>query len=344
MHTTYSDGTGSHQEIAAAALKAGLDAVIVTDHNVLVEGFEGYHKEGRNRLLMLVGEEIHDQARIPQKNHLLVFNAKRELAAFAPDPQNLIDNVRREGGLSFIAHPFDAACPPIKETDITWDAWDAQGYTGIELWNHVIEIKTHSPTLLHVIFYAYFPHFLTRSPQPQALKKWDELLASGKRIVAVGGADAHAFNGQVGPLRRKIFPYEFHFRAVNTHLLTPSPLTGELETDQKMIYEALAAGHGFVGYDLPASTRGFNFSAQGRDSAALMGDEIPAGGGVTLKVKLPQLAECCLLKDGKVLQTWNNRETCSHITTEPGIYRVEVYKRYLGRRRGWIFSNPIYLR
>ncbi len=344
MHTVYSDGTGSHREIAHAALKAGLEAVIVTDHNVLVKGPEGYYKEGKKRLLMLIGEEIHDQARIPQKTHLLVFNAKRELASFAPDPQNLIDNVRREGGLSFIAHPHDPACPPIKETDITWEDWEVQGYTGIELWNHISEIKVHSPTLWQIIFYAYFPHFLTRRPQPETLKKWDELLSSGKKVVAVGGADAHAFNGRMGPLHRKIFPYEFHFRAVTTHLLTPTPLTGELEADQKMIYEALAAGHCFVGYDLPASTRGFNFSAQGRDTSALMGDEIPAEGGVTLKVKLPHLAECRLLKDGKVLQTWKNREACSHVTTEPGVYRVEVDKHYLGRKRGWIFSNPIYVR
>jgi hypothetical protein len=344
MHTVYSDGAGKHRDIANAALKAGLDAVIVTDHNVLVKGPEGYYKEGKKRLLMLIGEEIHDQARIPQKTHLLVFNAKRELATFAPDPQILIDNVRREGGLSFIAHPYDPACPPIKETDITWENWDVQGYTGLELWNHVSEIKVRSSNILQIAFYAFFPHFLAVSPQPETLKKWDELLSTGKRVVAVGGADAHEFPGRIGPIHRKIFPYEFHFRAVNTHLLTPTPLTGALQTDKNMVYEALAAGHCFVGYDIPASTRGFNFSAQGRDCAASMGDEIPAEGGVTLKVKLPQLAECRLLKDGKVIQSFSSRETCTHITTEPGVYRVEVYKEYLGKRRGWIFSNPIYVR
>ena len=98
MHTTYSDGTGSHTDIGEAALRAGLDAVIVTDHNVLVGGPERYYKEGRRRMLLLIGEEIHDQARQPQKSHLLVFNARRELASLAPDPQILIDNVRRAGG------------------------------------------------------------------------------------------------------------------------------------------------------------------------------------------------------------------------------------------------------
>ena len=67
MHTHYSDGSGRHQDIARAALKCGLDAVIVTDHNVLVRGFEGYVREGKGKVLMLIGQEIHDQDRDPQK-------------------------------------------------------------------------------------------------------------------------------------------------------------------------------------------------------------------------------------------------------------------------------------
>jgi hypothetical protein len=121
-------------------------------------------------------------------------------------------------------------------------------------------------------------------------------------------------------------------------------LTGELESDKKMIYDALGNGHCFVAYDLPGSTRGFNFTAQGRETTALMGDEISSAGGVTFNIKLPQISECRLIKDGVLLQTWNTRETCTHITTEPGVYRVEVYRQHLGRRCGWIFSNPIYVR
>jgi hypothetical protein len=344
MHTTYSDGTGSHQEIAQAGLKAGLDAAIVTDHNVLVSGVEGYHKDGKKRFLLLVGEEIHDQARVPQKNHLLVLNANRELATFAPDPQNLIDNVRRAGGLSFIAHPYDPACPAIGEADISWEAWDVQGYTGLELWNGLSEIKVRGKSFLHILFYVYFPQFLTLQPPPVTVNKWDELLNSGNKVVAIGGSDAHALHVSAGPLHRVVYPYEFHFQTINTHLLTPSPLTGDLAVDKKMIYEAFAAGHCFVACDLHYPARGFRFTALAREQNAVMGDEIPAVGGVTLKIKLPQIAECRLLKDGKVIQTWKKTETCTHITTEPGVYRVEVWRNALGRLRGWIFSNPIYVR
>ena len=78
MHTTYSDGQSSHAEIAEAALRTGLDVFIVTDHNILVSGLEGYVQKNGKRVLMLVGEEVHDQARDPPKNHLLVIGANRE--------------------------------------------------------------------------------------------------------------------------------------------------------------------------------------------------------------------------------------------------------------------------
>ncbi len=44
------------------------------------------------------------------------------------------------------------------------------------------------------------------------------------------------------------------------------------------------------------------------------------------------------------IQTMKKRSTYGYNATEPGVYRVEAYIRYKGRRRGWIFSNPIYIR
>ena len=344
MHTTYSDGSGTHKDIARAALRAGVDVVIVTDHNVLVSGPQGYYTEGNKRVLMLLGEELHDQARDPQRNHLLVFNAGREMAIFAPDPQNLINNIRSAQGLSFIAHPFDQESRPIREMAIPWVDWNVQGYTGLELWNGLSELKTQGHSILHILFYAFLPAFLAHQPPRQSLDKWDELHLRGNKVVAIGGSDAHAFHVAQGPFRRIIYPYETHFRTINTHVLVATPPGGEAQADGRLVYDALAAGHAFVGYDLPGSTRGFRFTAQGKETGVLMGDEIAAEGGVTLKVKLPAAAECRLLKDGKVIQRWKSQESCTYITTRPGVYRAEVYRQFLGQRRGWIFSNPIYVR
>jgi hypothetical protein len=344
MHTRYSDGSGTHKDIAQAAIKTGLDAVIVTDHNVLVQGVEGYYRVGPNRVLLLVGQEVHDQDRVPQKNHLLVFNTNRDLATLADDPQALINGVAEAGGLSFIAHPRDPEAPAFKETDISWEAWDVQGYTGIELWNGLSELKTVVPTKPHGAFYAYFPQFIGHSPIFETLQRWDELLISGQRVVAIGGSDAHAMRMHMGPLHRVIFPYQFHFRTINTHAFIPQPLTGDVPTDKKMIYDALGAGRCFVGYDLPSPTRGFRFTARGREQSAIMGDEISAKGGVTLQAHLPKPAEIRMIKDGKLIGKWKEAYAATHIATEPGAYRVEAWRNYLGRKRGWIFSNPIYIR
>jgi hypothetical protein len=343
MHTTYSDGSGSHASIAEAARRAGLDVVIVTDHNIWVNGLEGFYQQGNQKVLVLVGEEIHDQARNPQKSHLLVFGANRELATWSSDPQRLIEAVQQYHGLSFLAHIVDPPAAAVGQNDLSWADWGVQGYTGIELWNGLSELKTHLKTKLHAIYYAYNFKRVARGPLPEALRRWDELLGQGSRVVAIGGSDAHALQLSLGPLRRVVYPYEDHFRAVNNHLLLPTPLSDDVAEAKRAIYEALSRGRSFIGYDLPAPTRNFRFSAQGRDGSVWMGEEISAKNGVTLQIRLPRPAECRLIKDGKVTKTWQKRDTIAHITTEPGIYRVEVYIDYLGMSRGWIFSNPIYV-
>ena|SRR3990172_8228762 len=75
-----------------------------------------------------------------------------------------------------------------------------------------------------------------------------------------------------------------------------------------------------------------------------MGDQGEVRGAVTLQVRLPFPAECRLLRDGRVIKTWIDQQVGAHITKEPGVYRVEAFIPYLGKQRGWIFSNPIYLR
>jgi hypothetical protein len=344
MHTTYSDGIGSHAQIAQAALRADLDAVIVTDHNVFVSGLDSYFQEEGKRVLLMVGEEVHNPLHQPQKNHILVFGAGREMSTYAPEPQLLLDQIQKSEGLSFIAHPFEKALPLFGETDITWVNWEVHGFTGLELWNGLSELKEVVHSYLEGAFYAFFPQFIAHGPPIAALQKWDELTSQGQKIVALGGSDAHSLNMHLGPIRKKIFPYEFHFRCINNHLLVPEPLTGELLYDRKMILNALRQGHFFIGYDLPASTRGFSFTAKNREITAQMGDEIELFDGVTIQIRLPGPTECRLIKDGKVMKAWNEREILTQTVNQRGVYRVECNINYLGLRRAWIFSNPIYIR
>lgn len=352
IHTVYSDGIGTHAEVAREAIKVGLDAIITTDHNILAAHRQGYYttnglwngKEETRRILLMTGEEIHDRNRKPQKSHLLVIGANRELASYGDQPKNLIEQVRQSGGLSFLAHPHESALPLFGEADITWEDWNISGYTGIELWNGLSELKARIRSIPAALKFILFPRYIALGPPPTLLKKWDQLLNEGRRIVAIGGSDAHATPYRWGPLKPVLFPYRFHFRAINTHLLIPRPLGQDFDADRRLALDALDTGHAFLGYDLPASTRGFRFTAQSQRQAAIMGDEINLKGGVTLQIRLPLKTHCTLFCNGQPIKTWQDSLFCTYITNQPGVYRVECHILYLGRWRGWIYSNPIYVR
>ncbi len=342
-HSPFSDGEGSHEEIAQAALQAGLDFVFVTDHNVYVSGLDGYRHDGEKRVLLLVGEEIHDQMREPQKNHLLVFEARQEMAHLAQDTQGLIDQVRLAGGAAFLAHPTDPDAPLINEDDLSWVDWDIDGYAGLEIWNFMSEFKGLLTTFRNALRYVNHPERVGRGPYPEALERWDALLAEGKRVSVIGGADAHATVVKRGPLKRVVFPYEFLFRTVNTHVLTSRPMTGEIDHDRRLLFNSLVSGRSFVGYDLPAPTRGFRFAAQGDEGRVEMGSTAEARFGITLQIRLPQPAEIRLLRNGEVINAWQSAEAAIQMVKEPGAYRVEAYLPFEGERRTWILSNPIYV-
>ncbi len=342
-HTVYSDGAGTHEAVARAAIDAGLDFVAVTDHNVWVGGMDGYWHLGDQRVLMLTAEEIHDSGRYPQGDHLLVYEAGEEMAPLAPNTQRLLDAVNEQGGFAVLAHPVDPPAKLFEELDLSWVSWEVEGFGGIEIWNFMSEFKTRLGNWPSALLHAYSPARIASGPFPETMKRWDALLKSGRRIVALGNADAHALPYQKGPFRREIFPYEFLFRTVNTHVLTEQPLIGDMEVDRKLLFDSLRTGLCFVGYDLEQPTRGFRFRAQADSGPVQMGDAVSSRFGITLQIKLPARGMIRLLNCGELVREWENAEAAILAVSDPGAYRVEVLRYRNGAMRGWIYSNPIYL-
>jgi hypothetical protein len=335
MHTPYSDGSWYHDQIAQAASQAGLDFIVVTDHNLWVRGPQGYH----HNVLVLVGQEVHHTQRHPQVNHLLIYGAEAELSQCAPNPQQLIDAARARGGLTFIAHPFDFPLKFMREPGIPWVDWNVQGYVGLEIWNYMSEYKARIPHRLGAIYYTLYPQRAIRGPFAETLQLWDALLADGARVVGIGNADAHAFNLSMGPIKRVVFPYEYTFRCVNTHLLIDEPLTSDVEYDKYLIYSALERGSGWVGYDLLGSTKGFSFKARSASEHASLGEELRRAGAVNFDVEVPQPATIQIVRAGKGVVGRAKGTKMKFTSVEAGAYRVEAYRG----GKGWIFSNPIYV-
>ena len=336
IHTTYSDGTAEYDELAKIANDAGLDYLIVTDHNV----YAGQHEGWYGHTLVLVGEEVHDPAH-SQVNHYLIFDTHEEMASYGDDPQRLIDAVRERGGLGFIAHPYERSGEFANEPEINWVTWEVKGYNGLEIWNYMSEFKSYLSELATALLYAFAPKLVIRGPYPETLLKWDELLARNK-VYAIGGSDAHATMYRVGPLRRRVFSYEHLFRALNTHLLLTEPWTGDVVHDAQLVYDSLAGGKAFIGYDALAPTNGFRFTAEHGKVTYTMGDEFLAKGSVRFHINVPTRARLRLLLNGFcVAETTSTALT--HTSRAPGVYRVEAHRPYMFKRRAWILSNPIFV-
>ena len=343
IHTNYSDGNANHEELINFARKAGLDGIITTDHNIWIEGLDGFYGDGKNRIMLIVGEEVHDRRLIPPGNHMLVVGQTKELSPYAQESQRLIDQVNLGNGLSFIAHPFEDSLERFNEEAFSWRNWDVKDFSGIELWNQMSEFKSVSQDLTSALIHALFPKRMSLGPLERTLAFWDDLIATrNRRIVAVGGVDAHQLEKKIGPFKIKIYPYSHHFRSVRTHILTETPLDKNFLEARRQVMNALREGHCFIGYDIPAPTDGFRFSVNNDEGQFIMGDEVKVTGGLTFQIRLPSKSLCRFYKDGTLINEWDNREVCTHITTEPGVYRVESFIPYKGKLRGWIFSNPIY--
>lgn len=337
LHTSASDGAMSYHEVASVASDAGLDFLIVTDHNVFTGGMDGWYGD----VLLLVGEEVHDTKRIPAANHYLALDIERHVPGDGASAQEVIDAVNAQGGFGFLAHPFEHSPPFTREPELPWVDWSATGYTGLEIWNYMSEFKSYVRDVGRALLYIYFPQAPMRGPFQETLAKWDELLQH-RKIAAMSGTDAHGNTYRFGPLRRQILPYEHCFRAVRNHIITTGPFGGDLEHDRALVYAALRGGSCFVAYDAIGDATGFSFTARSGDATADLGGEIKLEGDVDFEITSPLPADLRLLHNGRMVANSRGR-TLRYSTSEVDVYRVEAYRRHLLKTRGWVFTNPIYV-
>lgn len=344
MHTTCSDGGGSHADLVEAATDAGLEWIIVTDHNVRPDVPEGWRDLPNGRsVLMLIGQEINDTTRQPQVNHLLCLGIQSDLSRYASDPQALIDAVNDQGGAAFLAHPIEYGTSVVPE-ELPWVDWHISGYAGIELWNVMSEVKSHATGMVRALLLAFFPQAFIRGPFEETLKLWNHLSSEkGEPVIMVGGSDAHASRYRFGPLHRSIYPYDFLFRTVNTHALIEGNFTGDTARDRSLLVDALRHGRSWIGYDGLASTQGSRFHVRQGERYIAMGGAIALRDDpLLLEFFVPHRADLLILKDGERVAATKGT-SLTHRVTEPGIYRAEAWRRAWSRRRGWIFCNPLWV-
>jgi len=325
LHSTFSDGTGTVPEIVRAAKRAGADVVMLTDHNTLEardRGYEGWH----DGVLLLVGEEVTPR----RENHYLAFGVDRVVEWGGGSPAEICAAVTGAGGFGFAAHPWSKGSPLFERAaPMPWRDIDCEGLAGVELWSFVNDAGGAIASFRDALRFIVSPeHFLT-DPPAENVRDWDRLNASGRRVVGIGGIDAHQVGKRVfGRWVIRPMGYQRSFRLLRTHVMCEEAPNGDADHDREQVYSALRDGRCYIAADGHAPARGFAFWSENGD------------GGTRLHARLPRPAEIRLIANGELVRATVG-DRLEHSPDRAGAHRVEAHLHVRGRPRTWILSNPI---
>lgn len=321
-----------------AAQRCSLDFVIITDHNNTGARQEDVEKFW-GQTLLIVGEEISTQA-----GHMLSIGARH--SHYAPelsDIPRLMEAIRADSGLSFIAHP--------DHPRMRWKREDLSGADGMEIVNADVEWRNDSPrevvdALLAELVGLPGMHYLLDTPA-ENLRRWDEQLRN-RRVVGIGSGDAHA-RIKLGGERYIGFPsYRDMFELLNTFVVLRDSFSSEPKLARRQIIDGLQAGRVYFALQSLGDATGFEFYGEAGSKTILPQDTLFLDTAPALHVRVPanDYFVVQLYRDGVAIESTAIRESRFDVR-ETGVYRVIVFQErlqspWLSRRRvPWIFSNPI---
>lgn len=368
---------GTLSEMLADAKKAGVHAILLTDHfRPPADFIDGRWRGFKEGVLFIPGSESNGFLVYPMKS---IFN-RMELKGM-----DFVNTVNVGDGMIFLSH--------IEERK----DHSMEGLTGLEIYNRHWDAKRDKLSLLTLALKLTDPKQLAdlekavKSYPDEVLAfqcdypgvyldKWDEE-TKRRRLTGVAANDCHhnqillvkmvdeetvivgtnvdaddkmqkfragsrpgikelTKGHKAGDILAKVDcdPYYRSFRNSSTHILAP-------KLDESDIRMALKAGHAFVAHEWMGDATGFRFEAfQNGKLVAEMGDETKLAENIKLRVKLPLPAHVRLLRQGKVVAKSEDKASVEFPVNDPGAYRVEAWLKLDGEWRPWIFSNPIYIR
>lgn len=170
IHSTYSDGEFTLAELRAVYSTAGYDFICMTDHAEFFdqEKILAYVKECENlsdeKFRFIPGLEFECERRM----HILGFGVTSLVKTL--NPQEVIQHIKNENGISVIAHPMDTMFDWIESFKVLPD--------GIESWNS-----------------KYDGRF---APRPETFQLLNRLQACKPEMLAFYGQDLHWKNQYKG--------------------------------------------------------------------------------------------------------------------------------------------------
>jgi len=330
--------TGTFTELIAAAKTNNLAFVIMTEHPQVDLDTSALTLNGVHAGVLFVnGSEVVTG----NGDRLLLIPGSPDAAQTNSQPTTLvIEKQKATGGLAFAAYPTDS------------QTWPTTPVDGVEVYNLFTNTKEMNKVLTFfdgLWSYRSYPDLMFAnffSRPSDSLKRWDDAIsASNRKLIAIGGNDAHSNIGfglsdasgkQL--LGVKLDPYERSFRTVRTHVL----IKKDKALTRESLLEAISLGHCYISFDLFSDATGFKFGVSNSDK--IMGDETSVN-QTELTASAPLASRFVLFKNGSSADQ-KTGTTVQFTANGPGAYRVEAYLDSLpapARGRPWIISNPIYV-
>lgn len=344
VHSQRSDGTGTIDEIAVAAGRAGLQFVILTDHG---DGTRAPDPPAyRSGVLCLDGVEISTA-----NGHYVALGMAQAPYPLAGSGRAVIEDVRRLGGVGFVAHPGSP------KPELQWDDWDA-AFDGLEWLNADSEWRDEFWGSLGgvLLTYAWRPvetlAGLLDRPEP-VLQRWDQI-ARTRRVPALAGADAHArlgFRQGSDPYEDRVLArapsYEVSFRAFTNHVILDGALTGDAAHDAALVLAGIREGRMFTSIDGLARLGAFEARASSGQGIARPGEYLDIAGVVAIDAAItaPPGTTLTVLRDGAPLYETQERALRLDVGTMPGAYRIEARlpRALTTGSVPWLITNPMYV-
>lgn len=341
VHTTRSDGAADKAAVAAAASRAGLQFVILTDHG---DGTRPPDPPAYiDGVLCLDAVEISTEG-----GHYVAIDMPRSPYPLGGQAEAVAEDVHRLGGFGVAAHP-DSPKPALQ-----WTA-DRLAIDALEWLNADSEWRDETRGEMARAAAAYLlrpgPALASLLDRPEtALSRWDGM-SRRHPVVGLAALDAH------GGVRRRaedgsrtevlgIPSYEASFRTFTNRVVIAAPLTGRAAEDAESIYGAIRAGRVFTTIDALAAPGVLDFHADAGERRFEMGSELPAGADATIVARAlaPTGARLVLLHDGREVASIAAPELRYEAHRATGAFRVEVR---VPTAPGdppipWLVSNPIY--
>ena len=338
LHSTFSDGRGDIAAIRRAAASQHLDFVMLTDHgrpNLRSSAATGWN----DGVLLIGASEFSLHA-----GHLAAAGYRVPGYIFPPEPQEAIDEVGRDGGVTFIAHPLDGRIP--------WTDWRVHGFTGIEIVSLYQRAKANLPyalTLLplHYLFNPDYALTALLSYPEKELRIWDRFNRQGN-YYGIYALDSHA-KIMVSKKSSLHFPsYQATFRILTIYVKLEHELEKDPDRAASAILAAIGRGNFFNVIESLAPANGFEHYYRENDGRRVdMGGQARhPGGSLVFNLPFDFPTVVVIRKDGGVFKTIRagRRQELSIAVAQAGVYRSEITLAS-GRfkKLPWILANPVFV-